>query len=299
MLPVVVVLVAATVAGAIVGYIAFRFPAIDPAAPHVSPTTVRKEVRAHHGLSPFLRARLNPEQSTGLLLTAALAIAVLGALAVGALLVMVQHHALLARYDSSAARWGADHATSTSTQVLRQISVLGGTFAMIVIAVVIAVAEWIRSRRAAALAFMATVIIGQVVIMNVTKYLVDRGRPDIRQLTGFSGSSFPSGHATTAAATFAAVAFLLGRARSRRTKAVYAGVAAAIAVGVATTRVLLGVHWLTDVLAGLALGWGWFAISSIAFGGRVLRFGQPVAIAEATAETIAAPRAATRDHVAH
>ena len=42
---------------------------------------------------------------------------------------------------------------------------------------------------------------------------------------------------------------------------------------VAGTRVLLGVHWLTDVLAGLAVGWAWFALWSIAFGGRLLEFG--------------------------
>ena len=52
-----------------------------------------------------------------------------------------------------------------------------------------------------------------------------------------------------------------------------AGVAVGIAVAVAASRVLLDVHWLTDVLGGLALGWAWFAACAIAFGGRVLRFG--------------------------
>src|SRR4029077_18389318 len=133
------------------------------------------------------------------------------------------------------------------------------------------------------------VVVGQVLVVNLTKVVVDRSRPDIHQLTGFSGASFPSGHAATAAATFAAVALLLGRGRSHRTKAFLVAATAAIAVAVATTRVMLGVHWLTDVIAGLAMGWGWFALTSIAFGGRLLAFGQPAKIAERIEEASAAP----------
>jgi undecaprenyl-diphosphatase len=53
------------------------------------------------------------------------------------------------------------------------------------------------------------------------------------------------------------------------------GAAAGIAVAVAASRVLLDVHWVSDVIAGLCLGWAWFAICAIAFGGRLLRFGAP------------------------
>ena len=45
---------------------------------------------------------------------------------------------------------------------------------------------------------------------------------------------------------------------------------ACAAVVVAASRALLGVHWLTDVIAGLALGWGWFLLCALAFGGREL-----------------------------
>ena len=48
------------------------------------------------------------------------------------------------------------------------------------------------------------------------------------------------------------------------------GLAVALAVAVAASRVLLDLHWLSDVIGGLALGWGWFALCAVAFGGRLL-----------------------------
>ena len=100
------------------------------------------------------------------------------------------------------------------------------------------------------------------------------------------GPSFPSGHSATAAALYAAVALVLARGRSPRTRALLAGGAAGIAVGVACSRVMLGVHWLSDVIAGLAFGWAWFSVCAIGFGGRFLRFGAPVEKAERVAEQL-------------
>ena len=116
--------------------------------------------------------------------------------------------------------------------------------------------------------------------MNTTKVVVERARPSVDQLTGFSGYSFPSGHSAQAASMFAAIALVFGRGRSVRVHALLAGVAIGIAVAVAASRVLLGVHWLTDVIAGLAVGWGWFAAVSTAFGGRWLHFGAPIEAAK-------------------
>jgi membrane-associated phospholipid phosphatase len=275
-----VVLLNAAAAAVVVGFLAWRLPNFDPVAPHARSVKVVEEVATHNRLRALLRTRLDAAEITGLALTLALTIILVAVIAVGALLVMIQHNAGLARYDLSAARWGADHATRGSTRFLRDVSMFGGTPAMILFALVAATFETIRTRSRAVVEFLVVVVGGQLILQNVTKVIVDRSRPDIHRLTGFSGASFPSGHATTTAATFAAIAFLVGRGRSRRTKAVLAGAAAAIAVAVATTRVFLGVHWLTDVIAGLAMGWAWFAISSIAFGGRVLVFGRPVEIAE-------------------
>jgi membrane-associated phospholipid phosphatase len=297
-----VVLGAAAVGACVAGAVAWFLPNFDPASPHASPRAisheVAKEADAHPRVDSYLRSRVDPTRLTGLALTVALGILVLGAVAVGALLLMVQHNAGLARWDLSAARWGGSNATQTSTQVLRDISLLGGTLGMIVVLLLTAMTQYRRTRTTAVISFLTIVALGQVLLTNLTKLIVGRARPDIHRLTGFSGSSFPSGHAATAAATFAAVALLVGRGRGRRTKALLAAGAAFIAVGVATTRVLLGVHWMTDVIAGLAMGWAWFAVASIAFGGRVLNFGRPVEIAQAAAETQAAdlspPVAASR-----
>jgi undecaprenyl-diphosphatase len=286
-----VVLACGLAGGALAGTVAWILPNFDPAAPRAT-NVIAHEAHVHPRIAGRLRSRFDPTSLTGLALTIALAMLLGGTIAIGALLIMAQHDAGLARYDLSAARWGGDHATPGSTRFLRDVSLFGGTPLMIAAALLTAWRQFVRTRTLAVIGFLTVVVAGQVLLTNLTKLLVDRARPDIRQLTGFSGSSFPSGHAATAAATFAAIALLVGRGRSRRVKALLAASAAFIAVSVAASRVLLGVHWFTDVIAGLAMGWTWFAISSIAFGGRVLRFGQPVEIANETSRADA-----VRDYV--
>ena len=118
--------------------------------------------------------------------------------------------------------------------------------------------------------------LGDSLVTNAIKQAVARARPAIEPAAATLGPSFPSGHSSTAAAFFAALALLAGRRRSARVRAALAGLAVAIAVAVACSRVMLDLHWVSDVVAGLALGWGWFAACAIAFGGWLLEFGEPV-----------------------
>lgn len=286
--------IVALTAGALTAATARRWPQHDPGAPKVDARRpdARRTVRSHPRLEALLQERFDPGALTGLALTVAVALLVGAIVAVGLLLAMAQHDAGLARFDMSFARWGSDNASAWSTSVLRQLSQLGGTVGVIAVALVVAAVELRRQRKWAVIGFLTLAVGGQFAAAELIKAWVDRARPDIHQLTGFSGSSFPSGHATAAAATYAAVALLLGRRRSRAVQTRLVGLAVAIAVTVAGTRVLLGVHWFTDVIAGLALGWAWFALCSIAFGGRLLRFGEPVASAEEVAASdpgLAAP----------
>lgn len=75
---------------------------------------------------------------------------------------------------------------------------------------------------------------------------------------------------------YAAAALVLARRRSPRARALLAGGAVTIAVAVACSGVLLGLHWMSDVIAGLASGLAWFGIRAIAFGGRFLVLGAAV-----------------------
>jgi undecaprenyl-diphosphatase len=272
------------VAGGLVWLLAWRWSTL--LAPRVSPARVQKEVRRHPRLAARVSARLDPSVATGLALTAVSALIAAGVIGFGALLWMVRSNAGFARFDLGAARFAGRHASALSTQVLRTFTQLGGAVVLVPITIVVCIVASRRLRGRAVAGLLLLTVGGQFAVVDLIKWAVDRTRPDIDRLTGFSGPSFPSGHATAAAASFAVFALLAGLGRSKRVKATLASVAAAIAVGIATTRVFLGVHWFTDVLAGLILGWSWFALCSMAFGGRLLRFGAPVAQAERAAESI-------------
>ena len=123
--------------------------------------------------------------------------------------------------------------------------------------------------------FLLAVVVGDQLLTDVIKQLIDRARPHLNPIAATLGPSFPSGHASTAAAVWAAAALVAARWWGRRAWPVLVALAVGIAVAVAASRVLLDVHWLTDVIAGLALGWAWFAACTVAFARRVLSRGAP------------------------
>ncbi len=156
------------------------------------------------------------------------------------------------------------------------ITQLGNTYFIVIALVVVAVAEYVRIPNRWVPVFLVTVMVGDVMLVNTIKGILDRVRPTFDPIAERLGPSFPSGHSAAAAAFYAAAALVLARRRSPRTRALLAGGAVSIAVAVACSRVLLGVHWMSDVIAGLAFGWAWFGICAIAFGGRFLVLGAPV-----------------------
>jgi undecaprenyl-diphosphatase len=202
----------------------------------------------------------------------------LAAAIVGWILSTVDDGGGFARFDQSAAEWGGENATAFSTDVLTWATHFGDTVVLLVVMTVVGIVEVVRRPRWnwSVLGFFATVGIGISLVNNGLKWMIQRGRPEVSQLVTSAGSSFPSGHSAAAAACWAAVALVLARRLPLVSRRWAAAAAAAIAVLVASSRVLLGVHWLTDVIAGVILGWTWFFVVALIFGGRIQRFGEPV-----------------------
>ena len=271
----VLILIAGGVAIA-VAFVAWHYP-----APMASPTPSLAAAKAvgrqlgHHGrLRRTITSRVNPGVATGLALTVALGVVAVGGFVIGALAYLVRTNSRILELDTSVAQWSADHVGPESERWLNLLTQLGSTWLVVALALVVAVVSHRRQPNRWIPVFLLTVLVGQSLLSNGLKDLLDRVRPTLNPITETLGPSFPSGHSTAAAAFYAAAALVLGRGVGKHGRAVLAGAAVGIAVAVACTRVLLDVHWLSDVIAGLFLGWAWFAACSIAFGGRrLLRFG--------------------------
>ena len=275
-MPVLLLLALALTVALLVGFVAWRYPrvaSVSAVSPAGAARTVGETVGRHARLRAIRDARLDPATATGLALTLALLGAIGGGVLLGVLAYLVRSNGHLIGIDNGVAKWGNRHASAASTHALNAITQLGGIYMVVGLCIVLAVAETIRERSVWVTTFIVAAVGGEEILTTTVKQLTDRVRPTFNPAAATLGPSFPSGHSATAAAFYATAALLLGRWRGRPARAVLAGLAAGIAVAVAASRVLLDVHWVSDVIAGLALGWGWFAVCAIAFGGRILRFG--------------------------
>jgi membrane-associated phospholipid phosphatase len=271
----IVLLLVALCTGGAVAFAVWHYP-----TPMAAPTpsvaaakAVGREIGHHSRLRRTIKSRLNPEVATGLALTIALALVIVGGIVLGFLSYLVRTNSSLLELDASVAQWASDHAGPVSESGLTLITQLGETYFALLGAFVVGIIGYIRRPSRWIPVFLATVLVGQWLLTNGIKHLLDRVRPELNPIAETLGPSFPSGHTTTAAAFWAAVALVLGRGLNRHWRAVIAGAAVGIAVAVACTRMFLDVHWMTDTIAGLFLGWAWFSACAIAFGGRFLQFG--------------------------
>lgn len=177
--------------------------------------------------------------------------------------------------DTAVARWADRHASGWSTDALQVVTRLGAGTTVLVAAVLLAIADRVVTARRSTAWYLLLVVFGEDVLSTVLKDSVDRARPGLNPIAATLNPSFPSGHSSSAAAFWAAAAIVALAWVPPGRRPLLAGGAVAVAVAVAVSRVMLDVHWVTDVLAGLALGWAWALACAATAGARLLRTRSP------------------------
>ena len=162
-------------------------------------------------------------------------------------------------FDSSITSWMVAHRTGGLTTLARFLSAVGSQKILIPVAGVATVL--LVGRRRLVLAGLVVVTWGGALgLYNLIKHFVHRPRPPAAiWLTKVTSTSFPSGHATQSLATFLALAFVAA-ALAAGAGVLAKGLALALAAGIGWSRVYLGVHWTTDVIAGWLIGAAWISI---------------------------------------
>src|SRR5437763_5026283 len=162
----------------------------------------------------------------------------------------VTQHSGLALHDATRLRLFVDHRDAFVVHAANVATTVGSVPVVAVVAVSAALLLWWRGARLAiALAPVASLAVSATAV-SIVKTVVGRGRPPVAlHLVSESDASFPSGHATNSSAVFMPVAlviavFVLRRSLARAATVVAAGIMAA-AVG--ASRLVLGVHWPSDV----------------------------------------------------
>jgi len=155
-------------------------------------------------------------------------------------------------------------------EAMRDVTALGGVTVMVLVTVVGVLAFLIHRRRWHAAILAVTVALADISSESL-KLFYSRPRPDLVPHGSYVYSaSFPSGHSTLSAATFLTIAMLIASLEPNRgVKIMVYVLAFALVLSVGVSRVYLGVHWPSDVLAGWCLGAAWALAAWMA----LLRFG--------------------------
>lgn len=170
-----------------------------------------------------------------------------------------------AGFDERVLRWMDGVAHPTLDRVALEVTALGDAVVVAAIALVAGTLLWLLGRRAYA-ALLAAAVGGAWGLSSVLKGVFDRPRPRVFEwgTHEVTSSSYPSGHATLSMVLLAVLVYVIHRLSDRRGTGIVALLLAGAAVLlVGLSRLYLGVHYPSDVLAGYAVGFSWATFCAV------------------------------------
>jgi undecaprenyl-diphosphatase len=164
------------------------------------------------------------------------------------------------KLDDAALRWFEQNRFPLGDRIMIEISSLGTGLVLIVMVAIASVFLWLTHHRWSAYVLLLSVGGGK--LMNtLLKVLFERPRPSVvESITDVYSHSFPSGHAMSSMVAYATVAYLVARLEpTPLLRRLTWGLAALIILTIGISRIYLGVHYPSDVLAGYLGGLAWIA----------------------------------------
>lgn len=218
-------------------------------------------------LPPRVRRLLDPTERFGLRLTLVGLAIVAVAVPFSTLLFQVLAKGPLTRLDGRVANAlnARVHRHPAWVRTLQVISAFGRPPVLAAFVVVAAVLLW-RTARHRSAAFVVVASAGGGIVDSLVKVAVDRPRPVVDHPVATAlGKSFPSGHAMSSTVTYGALLVALWPLLGPLARRIAPWLVAAVVVAIGSSRLLLGVHFVSDVVGGYVLGLAWLLGSVAAF----------------------------------
>ena len=163
--------------------------------------------------------------------------------------------------DVAVLRWVETHHSPFLDRAMLEITFMGTGLIVMTIVLVSGMFLWLTKHKHSAL-LLVVATSGAILVNGLLKAGFDRPRPQVFEVAQHTvSSSFPSGHAMSAATVYMTVAYLAARLQRRRISRALTLLAATIVVVlIAFSRLYLGVHYPSDVAAGVVIGIAWAAL---------------------------------------
>lgn len=160
--------------------------------------------------------------------------------------------------DEAIMRWVATHQYPGLERPMLEVTSLGTGLVVGVLVLVAGMFLWLNSHKHSAVLLVAATL-GGIVLNNLLKLGFSRPRPQVFEWGTHAASfSFPSGHAMSSVIVYSVVAYLAARLQQRAASRVLTLlIAAFVILAISVSRVYLGVHYPSDILAGMLIGLAW------------------------------------------